>query len=438
VIRALHGLACLALVAWLTACGGKNSGGDDGPTCGATGIACTADTDCCTGNCDDLVGLCARVPGTCGAADSACASGPDCCSFSCVGNRCSGDQCTSDNAACGGDGECCSGICSGGTCAPLNPACKTSGNACGGNAECCSGLCKGGLCNNAPSYCVQTGDTCTTDAECCGGMCAITQGQALGLCIVAPSSGATDCAPAGELCDAGADYTGGALPTCGGSCCSRACFPYGPSGALICQPPSGCRPTGELCTQDSDCCGSAGLPDGNRSNVTCEKVAGNPVGRCNNGNACSPAGAICRLQSIQCNANADCCAGNVLQNDTCHQDSLGIPRCLEAAVDCTDPQATVGHTCATSADCCGLPCVPVGGGAEGFVCGSACVPTGGTCSTTADCCSGSPCVLQPGSTQGTCGDPGTCSDYGQACDATHPCCNGVPCDANGTCTQVIL
>jgi len=40
----------------------------------------------------------------------------------------------------------------------------------------------------------------------------------------------------------GADYNASdPLPICGGECCSRACFPYGPTGVLICQPPSGCR-----------------------------------------------------------------------------------------------------------------------------------------------------------------------------------------------------
>jgi hypothetical protein len=268
-------------------------------------------------------------------------------------------------------------------------------------------------------------------------LCTIANGQALGLCTVAPASGATGCTPAGELCGAGAGYTGGPLPTCGGDCCSRACFPYGPSGALICEPPSGCHPTGELCAQDSDCCGSAGSPDGAVANVMCRKEPGFAVGRCDNGNSCSPAGAICRLQSQSCNANANCCAGNVLQNDTCHQDNLGIPRCLAAMIDCTDPASHAGQACATSADCCGLPCTPDANGMN--VCAGACIQQGGSCTTSADCCSGSPCTIPPGSTNGTCGPPGTCADYGQACDELHACCNSVPCDATShTCTGVIF
>jgi hypothetical protein len=247
---------------------------------------------------------------------------------------------------------------------------------------------------------------------------------------------------------------GGELPTCGGECCSRACFPYGPTGVLICQPPSGCHPTGEICREDADCCGSETLPDGETSRITCNKEGSNLVGRCDNGNSCTPAGGICRLQTIECNANANCCSGNVLQNDTCKQDSLGIPRCLVAEIDCTDPQSSVGNECASSADCCGLPCVP---DAQGVLhCGgSPCQRSGDRCTTNADCCPGVLCIVPPGSTDGTCGgdpggeggapgvggSPGTdggtgtmtgCSEYGQLCDDSGDCCNAIPC-TSGIC-----
>ena len=39
---------------------------------------------------------------------------------------------------------------------------------------------------------------------------------------------------------------------------------------------------------------------------------------------CSPAGGICRLDEVQCNATATCCAGNVMQVMVCRQDNLGI------------------------------------------------------------------------------------------------------------------
>jgi hypothetical protein len=375
-------------------------------------------------------------------ANDTCSVGPDCCSFSCVDNKCSGSQCTSDGAACGNDGECCSGVCGdAGTCTPLNAACKTSGNACSGNGDCCSGLCKDGVCNNAPSFCTQTGDACVTDAECCGGFCQIANGQALGLCAVVPSSGGGGCTNAGELCAQGADYdpANDTLPTCGGECCSKACFPYGPTGILVCQPPSGCHPTGELCMTDDDCCGGGNNPDADKAHVMCRKEPGFAVGRCDNGNMCAPAGDICRLASTSCNDTDRCCAGTVQQfPDVCRQDALGIPRCgTGTGIDCTDPASHAGQTCASSADCCGLPCVAIPG-SETFVCGAKCVDTGGACTTNTDCCSGLPCNIPGGQSQGTCGTTQGCSAYGQSCDANNPCCENLMCGTDGKCDGVII
>jgi hypothetical protein len=432
----LLGLACLSLA--LAGCGDKPK-----LTCTATGEACTANADCCTDLCDTMTGLCAR--GACLMADAECSSGPDCCSFSCVDFRCNGNACTNDNEACDSDGQCCSGICTDNLCAPLNPTCKTSGNACGANTECCSGLCKDSKCDVAPSFCTQVGDACTSNAECCGGTCTIASGQTLGTCALVPAPGGSQCSSAGEICGAGADYmTGDPLPTCGGECCSRACFPYGPSGVLICQPPSGCRPTGELCVTDNDCCGGGTQPNADKSNVHCSKAPGFSVGRCDQGQVCAPAGDICKLATTSCNDTDRCCAGTVQVNPTvCQQDSLGIPRCVITACDPNDPNCTmcdpatkVGMQCASSADCCGAPCT--GNPETGFVCQGSCQPVGASCTTTADCCAGEPCVIPGGQTSGTCGQQGTCSAYGQTCDATHPCCEGLLCGMDGTCGGDII
>ena len=43
----------------------------------------------------------------------------------------------------------------------------------------------------------------------------------------------------------------GGLPRCGGGCCSRACAPWGPTGALVCQPASGCHVNGDLCDTEA-------------------------------------------------------------------------------------------------------------------------------------------------------------------------------------------
>jgi hypothetical protein len=183
--------------------------------------------------------------------------------------------------------------------------------------------------------------------------------------------------------------------------------------------------------------------------VKCSKGAGEPVGRCDNGNACRPAGAVCKLATSSCNAENNCCAGNVNNDPTvCQQDLLGIPRCTGVG-DCTEAGSQAGKPCATSADCCGLPCLPGpdGDGGTGYFCGAGCVQSGNTCTTDADCCSGLPCKLPPGSTKGTCGtiiqipDAGTdaglpCAYYGQECSTASDCCNGVPC-TNGHCVYPI-
>jgi hypothetical protein len=409
---------CLILVMGVAACGDSS----DGPNCTAAGAGCALDADCCTGHCDTDTAVCTRLPGECRAAGDDCASGPDCCSFACVDFQCSASQCTSDGAECSSNDQCCSGSCNGGTCTPLNTTCKTSGNACTDSSECCSHYCLNGVCDPDPSFCRQSGDTCTSDLECCGGSCAIASGATLGLCQLVPASGAGSCTTAGEACTPERDASGNYQ--CGSSCCSRACYPFGSSGITVCQPPSGCAPTGEICREDHDCCGSANQPDGGTSMITCSKLPGQTVGRCDNGNSCTPAGGICRLQSNECSQNANCCAGNVLQFNTCAEDNLGIPRCLTAEIDCTDPSQYEGETCATSADCCGLPCTPMGSGEfPPLVCGGmSCVPSGGVCTTTADCCSTLPCE------NGVCGEPGVCAEFGQQCTTSADCCSGLPCE----------
>jgi hypothetical protein len=237
---------------------------------------------------------------------------------------------------------------------------------------------------------------------------------------------------------------------------------------LVCQPPSGCHPTGELCQTDADCCGSSTQPQ-NTQNVHCSKAPGATIGRCNNGQACRAAGQVCKLATTSCNAENNCCAGNVNRDPTvCQQDILGIPRCTIVGGGC-DGGTRAGQACATSADCCGMPCVPNPSGNPPLVCGStACVPVNGACTTTADCCAGSPCIVPAGSTKGTCGPTGsgggtdggtigtdgggtlgdgstggggggggtTCAQYGQVCTASGDCCAGLMC-IEGRCGVII-
>ncbi len=424
------------LVIMVTACGDGNK--PITAECIANGLACTDSGECCTQNCDSDQGVCTRLAGVCAKPGDPCTIGPDCCSYSCTDFTCSEDQCISDGESCSGDESCCSGTCTDGLCEALNETCKTSGNSCESEGDCCSKYCVDTICSAAPSFCSQSGDICTNDDECCGGLCQIEEGKTLGTCQLTPASGAGSCLSAGEVC--GGIYDGEELPVCGGECCSRACLPYGPSGVLVCQAPSGCRPTGETCRSDDDCCGSANNPDGEKSNVTCSKEGDNPIGRCDAGNSCTPAGGICRLQTNSCNANANCCAGNVLQEDTCKLDSVGIPRCVAATIDCSNPSEREGEECATSADCCGLPCTPSGSGQTPLLCGGTqCVASGGACTTASDCCAGLPCHLAPGSTDGVCGDTaGSCSEFGQSCTNNTDCCNNLICLDGGVCGSTII
>lgn len=444
--------------------GGTSSeaGGSIGGGSAANGAQCQTSTDCGSRNCDATTKQCAPPASNCKAPDDACAATTDCCSGSCVAGKCGAKQCVADLAACTTDGECCGGKCDGGKCTALSTTCKTSGNPCAASTDCCSTLCKDGFCTT-PSFCAQNGDACAADTDCCGGSCTKAAGATLGLCSTVSAAGAGNCTTAGTVCSGAT--TGGSLPPCGGDCCSRSCRPYAATGVLVCQPPTGCHPTGELCQQDADCCGSPGSPgstkdvgNGPGTNVHCSKAAGAMVGRCDQGQQCSPAGSICRLATNSCDATDRCCSGDVQQHPLdCKQDALGIPRCTVANdYDCTKSgPPPAGTACASGADCCGQPCVPNAAG-TGLVCaGSACVAAGGACTTTADCCAGSPCNLAAGTTKGTCGasavtPPGgtapppstapgatNCAQYGQVCNVAGDCCNGVPC-TGGRCEDDII
>jgi hypothetical protein len=163
-----------------------------------------------------------------------------------------------------------------------------------------------------------------------------------------------------------------------------------------------------------------------------------PAGACTGSanNCCRPNGPS-QADSSFCNNNPGRC---------CRRDAVGIPRCTLNDVDCTANPPPPGASCATSADCCGKPCVD-------NVCLGACVDKGGECTSTADCCAGQPCTIPTGSSKGICGgvigtdggvepppeetDGGTppppaCALYGQSCNINGDCCDGVPC-TNKTC-----
>ncbi len=423
----------------------------DGGTCALNGQQCKNASECCSLNCTGL-GVCGSPINNCKQANDTCTKGTDCCSLSCVGGKCA-TKCTSDNQPCTQNSECCGqscvGVDGGKTCAPLNGSCKTSGNKCTTGGECCSKVCSGGVCLQQVSFCGQTGDICTNNVDCCGNSCVKQPNASVGICGVPPAPGGTQCDIAGTVCSTFDGGIGdGGIPACGGNCCSRACAPGLVPNVSVCQPPSGCKPTGEICGKDDDCCGSLNNKGGGNGSVTCSK--GTPdasAGRCDNGTACRPAGAICKLATSSCNAENNCCAGNVNQNPlVCQQDLLGIPRCTgvgqcQDAGVAPDGGSLVNKACSSSADCCGLPCVPNPNGPPPFICGAGCVQQGQKCTTSGDCCKGLPCtnglcgfpVPDGGTTDGgTSTDGGTTTDagcalYGQQCTVSGDCCNGVPC-----------
>jgi hypothetical protein len=428
--------------------------GDATVACGALGQSCATARDCCSLNCSQ--GTCAEPVGNnCALPGIACATGTECCTGSCVAGQCANRLCTSDLQACNVDTDCCGGSCvaqDGGpqkVCKPLNPACLTSGNMCTvGGSPCCSGACLDGVCTSDVSACTQQGDSCGASSECCSGYCAKASGAALGVCGELIVPGGTGCTVAGQACGAGdAGVTEAGVPACGGACCSRACGPSFVSGILVCQPPSGCRPTGELCRSNADCCGSTTVLDadgGVLSNGSGECSKANltdEFGRCSNGNACRPIGAICKVPTTACTANAEnnCCSGNVLNNKPetwiyCQQDLLGIPRCTGAG-DCSGRTLAefTGKACASSADCCNLaPCVPVtGDGGVNFRCAAAaCLGAGSGCTADADCCRGTRCELEPGDSAGTCKFVTTTTPGGTADGGTTG--DGGPSDGGAT------
>jgi hypothetical protein len=457
-----------------------NTRDGDAFACTLSGNACTTSGDCCTGNCIAADGgggkICGNPIGACVPTGNACPADPtQCCLGACLGGLCG--KCVDNNGACATSADCCGGgscvpdgkgggICQAVNCspAPCTPACKTAGNSCTANSECCGSFCNGGICSGSISFCTQQGDVCSTDTQCCGGLCQKATGAAFGTCQTVAASGVGGCTPDGQRCGTGDGGT-----SCDMSCCSHSCGPFGAiSGATICEPASGCKPTGDLCRSDDDCCGNpdSGLPLNGPEH--CQKDSTTQVfGRCNTGTSCNEPGIICKAPDGTCNGVNNCCEplfadggavpSSYCNNDPgncCRKDALGIPRCLKIASDCTANPPPAGTACATSADCCGKPCV--GGKCEGT-----CQQSGMECTTNGDCCAGLPCVIPPGSTKGICNgtllpdggvsdaapppppdsgtpdsgnlpDGATCALYGQICAQSSDCCNAVPC-TNGTC-----
>ncbi len=440
---------------------------EGGVTCGVFGDPCTYGATCCSQVCDSNTHTCASRVEKCSAAGTSCSAPTDCCSLNCGSNGyCAPTACVSDGQTCTGTtGGCCGGTCSTGACQALNPICRTSGNTCTTNDQCCSHLCGAdGHCLLGGSYCIQTGDVCVRGSDCCGGICNIASGNTLGTCSV-PAPGGTRCSGAvdGTFCNG-----------CG-TCCSRLCAPYGPTGVFICQPANGCHIDGDLCLRDRDCCGNdSSLPTSGQTVQCVREHATDTVGVCRNPMGCSPEGNVCHYrgdETYTCNVSSapNNCCGATGNSGACVLDQLGVPRCKGIGT-CRKG----GETCAFTGDCCNnVPCVPDDSGQLRCLAvpdgGTSCVPSAGNCTVTADCCPGTSCIVPQGSTLGKCGiittpppdggtsspdgstapdggttppdDGGTstpdatpppvCSQYGQICTTNADCCNGIPCYGDG-------
>jgi hypothetical protein len=448
--------------------------------CKEKGVACAAGGDCCSGNCTGPEGA-----QTCGDAIGCQTPGQSCltagcCTTTCTAGTCSTTLCQADTKVCNVNSDCCNGNCvrtaaGTGECqtpTSTNPPPPPPPKQCTTPSQCPSGYCSpSGVCAN-PGFCTVLGDTCASDTACCSGRCNKAPGATSGSC--APLTTSTGCKTAGELC--------GPTGTCtGADCCSRSCAPSPTSGVAICQQESGCRMIGNICQQTSDCCGvkdqpgsiktfNGGLDGGSTdpsTNVTCAKSAGATFGTCTYvQTVCSSAGQLCKPGNETtggaqaCSTKIDCCSGNANQFPTCQIDENGIPRCTIASrLNCANP-IPAGTACATSADCCGNPCIKnPSGTSPAFICATpgTCRQQGESCTSTGDCCTGLPCAIPQGASTGVCGgtvladggvvtnppsdggvftnDAGTvCAGYGQDCvgSGTGNCCAGVPC-INSTC-----
>lgn len=377
-------------------------------SCGTTGDACTSDTQCCSRLCDATTQRCVSALWNCAPTDAPCKTSLDCCSLHCnTSSTCDAAACVGDAQHCNVDRDCCSGICLGGSCQPISTGCKTAGNACNGASDCCSALCKSNVCVARGSFCMQTGDLCYRDGDCCSGACALAPGSASGTC----SGSGGSCALSGASCS-----------SCAG-CCTGVCAPFGPFGATICTPTTGCRAAGDSCASAADCCGATGSTLPGDGDGHCTPVTGASLGYCAV-SGCDPEGGTCHVANNACSVSGrqDCCfpVGGMAM---CAVDNLGASRCHSIAA-CQ----SAGQPCADDADCCGTACTPDSAGVLRCASSTACLGSGIACSETSQCCRGLSCVAPTGSMHGTCRALGvTCALYGQACATASDCCNNVPC-----------
>ena len=291
----------------------------------APGAACTDSSQCsqltgatvCADNgyADDGALNCCRQSG--GACVDATYSADCCGGLYCRGGVCTdlatsgelppGSYCTSSSqcSQVGGTVVCAdNGVASDGA---LN-CCRQAGGACSSSAGCCAGqTCTGGVCGGTPSTgAVALGGACTATAECA----ASAAGSVICASNEIASDGALNCCL----------EVGGACGTDNAVCCGSNFCVDGVCGAA----PFGDLAAGAICT----------------ATVECSQAAG-PTVCGDNGAATDGALNCCRLETVTCASDVECCAGLV-----CGDNAVAV----DGALNCCAP---TGGACGSDFGCCG-------------------------------------------------------------------------------------
>lgn len=446
--------------------GGTCNGSTCQPVCGNFGASCSSPSQCCSGTCGtNNTCVCKQV-------GVACQSAGDCCTGLCNGTcqALPGASCKVTGQQCGGNTECCSSFCNNGFCAAIF-GCQAYNDVCTFDGQCCSFDCNiptgatAGRCNQPSGGCVGAGNPCARSSDCCSRVCADFGGGSACQPTIGCRPQGDNCTPAGDpqaCCGSAVCQTD---HTCNnGTACRGAGMICGKPMTLL--PDGGLGPCAKLpgtntcytTNQETNCCDS--LKVGGNEYFCRVDVGGVPrcvgglSGACPTGYTGDPP--CCIAEGNYCDFKDQCCNGL-----PCTVGADGGRQCVGSSC------LAIGNTCdpANNRCCSGTSClptseigfacqVPMDGGScsgddagcttgatccTGFCtnnkCGPRppCQPQGSTCTTSADCCSLPPltCVLNPGSTSGTCQPPpdgGTsCLQPGQTCTSTTGCCNGLFC-----------
>lgn len=354
--------------------------------CGTVQNNCQQAVDCGSCACDPPCAICL----TCNAESVQCEPDP-----AQVGAPCGDGLLCQDNGACACQGDSCGGCraCEDGqcvidpsvVCAPLDPcheagvcdpetgACtnprKQDGTTCDDGDPCTENdTCQNGECRGTSKDCSSEGDVCND------GVCRLSDGA----CVKRPKQDGTSCNADNTDC------------TSGDSCQNGVCTP----GVGV-----DCR------TQDDQC--NRGVC--RQSDGQCVKEPRQDGTFCNDGNACTLAGAC---QNGSCNVGAPLVC---VASDACHL----AGQCDPASGVCSDPQAPDGTPCGFNGQCMNGECVEL------------CLTTNAVCDVENDTCCDSFCSDTAACSSG--GEARCCRNEGSECTFDCDCCAGVC--AGGVCCQ---